>query len=356
MIAHSAPASPYAVLCDDLSGEWVCLNGNQIGLLFADYVWAHYKASHPPSEYSSAFMLNSTVSSSILARMAKREGFLHEDTLTGFKLTPNTAAQTQLIAPSLIPLPFPHSLLSSRSPLCRWMGNRADELIGQGKTFLFAFEVEIGYLVGDISLDKDGVRCAAIFYELAAQLHSQGKTCMGRVEELERELGASYMLNQSAAHTTHHHQRLPTLLYRCSFISSSYPLLWRCRYCICNDPHTFEAIFSRIRTMGPQGGYPTSVGGYTVASVRDVPLGIDTQQADGQSRLPRITDSFMITLRLEGGANVTLRNSGTEPKLKFYVEAFDDTREKAKAMCQDIKARCVSELLQPEKNGLTLPK
>ena len=108
------------------------------------------------------------------------------------------------------------------------MGNRADELIHQGMTFLFAFEVEIGYLVGDISLDKDGVRCAAMFYELAAQLHSQGKSCMGRVEELEKELGASFMLNQ---------------------------------YCICNDPRVFEAIFSRIRTMGPQGGVPHICGG-----------------------------------------------------------------------------------------------
>ena len=83
-----------------ISGEWVCLNGNQIGLLFADYVWLHFKASHPPSSYPSAFMLNSTVSSSIIARMAKKEGFHHEDTLTGFKSAPPTHRRSTAHSPS----------------------------------------------------------------------------------------------------------------------------------------------------------------------------------------------------------------------------------------------------------------
>ena len=269
------------------SGEWVCLNGNQIALLFADYVWRHYRSSHPSSSYSAAFMLNSTVSSSIVARMAAREGFSHWDTLTGFK----------------------------------WMGNRADELIRQGLTFLFAFEVEIGYLVGDCSLDKDGVRCAAIFYELAAQLHDEGSSCMQRVAQLEQQYGHSHMINE---------------------------------YVVCHNPATFTAIFSRIRTMGPGGAYPTDVAGYKVASVRDVPAGVDTKEADGRSRLPVITDSYMITLRFEGGATMTLRNSGTEPKLKYYIEVFAESKEEAKKECEAMRA-CVDELLQYDQNELTKP-
>ena len=67
------------------TGEWVCLNGNQIAFLFADYVWQHYAATHPSTSYANAFMLNSTVSSSEIQRMAEKEGFTHFDTLTGFK-------------------------------------------------------------------------------------------------------------------------------------------------------------------------------------------------------------------------------------------------------------------------------
>lgn len=194
-------------------------------------------------------MLNSTVSSSFLSRMASAQHFHHEDTLTGFK----------------------------------WMGNRIDDLTHQGLTFLFAYEVEIGYLVGDISLDKDGVRCAAIFYEMAAELYGEGKTCLGQFEELEKEYGSSYMINE---------------------------------YVFCYEQSKFDAIFGRMRTMGQGGGYPEEVGGYRVASVRDVPRGVDTAEKDGKSRLPLITDSYMITFRFESGATVTLRNSGTEPKLK----------------------------------------
>ena len=263
------------------------MNGNQIALLFADWIWRHYRSSHPASSYSSAFMLNSTVSSAAVARMAAREGFSHWETLTGFK----------------------------------WMGNRADELLQQGLTLLFAFEVEIGYLVGDISLDKDGVRCAAIFYELAAQLYNEGSTCMQRIAQLEQRYGHSYMINE---------------------------------YAVCSDPATFTAIFSRIRTMGPGGGYPVEVARHKVASVRDVPLGIDTREADGKSRLPVITDSFMITLRFDGGATLTLRNSGTEPKLKYYIEVFADSKEQAKRKCEAMRA-CLDELLQFEQNHLSRP-
>ncbi|KAI2534030.1 PGM2 isoform 3, partial [Pan troglodytes] len=56
------------------------------------------------------YMLSSTVSSKILRAIALKEGFHFEETLTGFK----------------------------------WMGNRAKQLIDQGKTVLFAFEEAIG--------------------------------------------------------------------------------------------------------------------------------------------------------------------------------------------------------------------
>jgi hypothetical protein len=85
------------------SGDWVCLNGNQIGILFADYVWRHYRSSNPPSSYPSAFMLNSTVSSSFLSRMASAQHFHHEDTLTGFKWHEPTHIHPTLTRVSAVP-------------------------------------------------------------------------------------------------------------------------------------------------------------------------------------------------------------------------------------------------------------
>ena len=287
IIANDPDADRLAIAEKDLrTGEWVCLNGNQIAFLFADYVWQRYAATHPPDTYARAFMLNSTVSSSEVKLMAQREGFTHFDTLTGFK----------------------------------WMGNMIDAMVRErGLEFLFAFEVEIGYLIGDISLDKDGVRTAAVFYELAAQLYDErGITLMQRLNELYERYGYSAMLN---------------------------------KYYFCYSADTFAAIFNRIRTL-QNNAYPSAIGAYTVQSVRDIPLGIDTAQADGKSLLPMVTDSFMLTLRFDGGSSVTLRNSGTEPKLKYYVECVGASKEEARRKCDELAAAVLPELLQPELNGL----
>uniref|UniRef100_A0A2K6GAR1 Phosphoglucomutase 2 n=1 Tax=Propithecus coquereli TaxID=379532 RepID=A0A2K6GAR1_PROCO len=80
-----------------------------------------------------------TVSSKILRAIALKEGFHFEETLTGFK----------------------------------WMGNRAKQLIDQGKTVLFAFEEAIGYMCCPFFLDKDGVSAAVIRAELASFLASK---------------------------------------------------------------------------------------------------------------------------------------------------------------------------------------
>lgn len=54
--------------------------------------------------------------------------------------------------------------------------------------------------------------------------------------------------------------------------------------------------------------------------VRDLGTGLDTSQPGGRAVLPWRRGDSMITFGLEGGASVTLRASGTEPKLKYYAE------------------------------------
>lgn len=71
--------------------------------------------------------------------------------------------------------------------------------------------------------------------------------------------------------------------------------------------------------------YPRSVptaGGisYMIASVRDQNTGFDSANPDGVARLPVSRDGEWITFTLHNGIVVTLRTSGTEPKLKYYVE------------------------------------
>jgi phosphoglucomutase/phosphopentomutase len=56
------------------------------------------------------------------------------------------------------------------------MGNRAYNLKKEGKTVLFAFEEAIGFMFGDLVLDKDGVSAAVRMAEMLVNLDKQKLT------------------------------------------------------------------------------------------------------------------------------------------------------------------------------------
>lgn len=64
------------------------------------------------------------------------------------------------------------------------MGNVADQRIREGYEFLFAYEVELGFLIGDTNLDKCGVRSLSVFYEMFAALSRDGKSISQKLNEI----------------------------------------------------------------------------------------------------------------------------------------------------------------------------
>lgn len=108
-------------------------------------------------------MLVSAVSSKMIQRIAQREGFLFEETLTGFK----------------------------------WLGNRANELEKQGKVCLFAFEEALGYMIGSVvkgietifhhsisPKDKDGILAMGVIAQFAHHLYSLSLTLHGYLQTI----------------------------------------------------------------------------------------------------------------------------------------------------------------------------
>lgn len=67
------------------------------------------------------------------------------------------------------------------------MADTAIEMEKKGFEFLFAFEVEIGFLVGNLSYDKDGVRTAAIFTEMTDYLLKSGTTLSKHLDKLREK-------------------------------------------------------------------------------------------------------------------------------------------------------------------------
>jgi len=290
ILANDPDADRLAVAEKQPDGEWYIFKGNEIAALFADWVWKNYVKQNPDADRSKACMCFSTVSSQFLRSMAAVEGFTCVDTLTGFK----------------------------------WMGNTAYDMIQKGFTFLFAYEIEIGFLIGDISLDKDGIRTASIFTEMANVVYGSGTNLKGHLADFYKKYGY-YEMNTG--------------------------------YFFSYTNEVLDKAFEYIRTSN-NGSYVTKLGDeIEVTSVRDVTTGFDDSQPDNKCVFGTFPDAHMITFKLSNGCVTTLRNSGTEPKLKYYVEAHNkDSKQAARDLVDKTAALVISELLRPDAVGLIAKK
>uniref|UniRef100_A0A915PP68 Phosphoglucomutase (alpha-D-glucose-1,6-bisphosphate-dependent) n=1 Tax=Setaria digitata TaxID=48799 RepID=A0A915PP68_9BILA len=203
----------------------------------------------------------------------------------------------------------------------KWLGNKTDSLRHQGKTVLLAWEESIGFMLGR-SLDKDGITAAAVFAELTSYLYSNGLTLFQQLFKIYSEYGFH-------------------------LISSSY---W-----FVPNQITMKNIFAKIRK---DNKYPQKIGKFNVKYVRDLTTGYDNEQPGNKPILPLSTSSEMITFTLADGSWATIRASGTEPKIKYYIEfkSLPGKTEKDLADAQkqlaELEQAVVDNLLEPKTNGL----
>lgn len=102
-----------------------------------------------------------------------------------------------------------------------------------------------------------------------------------------------------------------------------------------------------------RGGYPEACGPYKIKYIRDLTEGYDNSKPENKPDLPVSKSTQMITYTFENGCVITLRTSGTEPKLKYYCEYSDETLDKAKDILHDMVVNhMIPSLLKPEENGL----
>jgi phosphomannomutase len=92
--------------------------------------------------------------------------------------------------------------------------------------------------------------------------------------------------------------------------------------------------------------------GLRVKAIMDLGIGLDTAQPDCQALLPWKSGDMFLSLELENGAWVTLRASGTEPKLKYYLEARAAGKGQSCTLADALESACLSELIQPGCYGL----
>lgn len=129
------------VVVKDNNGEYIVLNGNQVGSLLVDYVISNnldkIKTMKNPT------IIKTIVTSELGSIIAKSYGVDSVDTLTGFK----------------------------------FIGEKINEYeVSNEKTFIMGYEESYGYLIGTHTRDKDGVVSALLISEMAAYYYSKGIT------------------------------------------------------------------------------------------------------------------------------------------------------------------------------------
>lgn len=173
----------------------------------------------------------------------------------------------------------------------KWLGNIAQELAAADHKPVFAFEEALGYMFTDVVWDKDGVCSAVAFLSAASQWSKEGLTPFQRLKQLYNKYGYFAEVNT---------------------------------YLISSSPEITNLVFEKIRRCGvnKRTPHPPSLGLRAIVRWRDLTRGFDTATSDNKPELPVDKDIQMITCELEHGVRFTIRASGTEPKIKLYVEGL----------------------------------
>jgi phosphoglucomutase len=202
----------------------------------------------------------------------------------------------------------------------KWLGNVALDLDTQGYDTRFAFEEAIGYMIPGVVHDKDAVSAAATFLSAVVKWKqaTPSLTPWTKLQQLYQKYGYFGEANS---------------------------------YLISPSPVVTSKIFTAIRSMGAP--FPTHLGKRRICKWRDLTIGWDSDTKDHKPLLPTDPDSQMITVEVEGDVRFTIRASGTEPKIKMYVEGKARSVEKAGLAAREVQEDIVREWLRPEIYGLT---
>ncbi|MCR4899742.1 MAG: phospho-sugar mutase [Treponema sp.] len=185
----------------------------------------------------------------------------------------------------------------------KWIANREASFEKDGSyNYVFGLEESYGYKIEKEVMDKDGVSAAAMCAEMILYWRSKGKSLLEHLDDMYKEYG--YFEDRA--------------------ISQNFPGM--------SGVQTMKNMMSGLRSNPP-----VTLGGQKVVKVRDL------------MNDPDLPKSNVLQFYLESGTIVSARPSGTEPKIKFYINSmipagdgsdawYADAKKKAAALCDGIAA------------------
>ncbi len=167
-------------------------------------------------------------------------------------------------------------------------------------TFLFGFEESYGYLSSTYVRDKDAVNASLLAAEAACACMEKGVTLYEQLIKIYEKYG--FWVEKTTSVT------LPGK----------------------DGKAKIASIMDNLRKNTPE-----KIGEFNVLAVRDYLSGV--RRKDGIETALNTPKSNVLYFELEGGHWVCVRPSGTEPKIKLYVNATADTQQKAKDLYESLR-------------------
>jgi len=157
------------------------------------------------------------------------------------------------------------------------------------RTFLFGYEESYGYLIKEFSRDKDAVQAAVFIAEVAAYYHEKGFTLHEALFNLLDQYG-------------YYQEDLISLTLKGK-----------------DGAAQIQEMMNQAR-QSPMH----EVAGKKLVMIEDYLVGQRKDLRNGQTSHIDLPTSNVLKLYLEGDAWITLRPSGTEPKIKFYFSVKEN--------------------------------
>ena len=222
-------------------------------------------------------------------------GVLLLDYICAGRIENGTMTKNQVAVKSIVSTPLADAVAENYGVELRgvltgfkWIGDQIAQLEAAGEVdrFIFGFEESYGYLAGPYVRDKDAIIGSMLICEMAAYYRSIGSSIKQRLEEIYEKYG---------------------------------------RYLNKVDSFEFPGLSGMDKMAGIMEGLrknpPAEIGGCRVVKATDY-------KNTEETGLPAAN---VLTYKLDGGAEVIIRPSGTEPKIKTYFTTLGRTLEEAQA-------------------------
>lgn len=188
----------------------------------------------------------------------------------------------------------------------KFVGEKIQEFESTGShTFLFGFEESYGYLSGTAVRDKDAVNASMLITECACAYKAQGKSLYDALMDIFDKYG----------------------YYKDTVMSVTLPGK--------DGSEKMKNIMDKLHKE-----YPKQIAGINVLAVRDCLIGRRICINTGESTDLCLPKSDVLYYELEGKHWFAIRPSGTEPKIKMYINTNAKTKSEAEAYACKIAEAC----------------